>query len=89
MVILIFYLLTVNALALILMLSDKLKARKKLWRIPEAALLGVAAIGGSLGALIGMQLFRHKTRHPKFSIGIPILLALHLALLAWLLPKFA
>lgn len=87
--ILISYLLIINALALILMLSDKLKAIKKAWRIPEATLIGVAAIGGSLGALSGMLLFRHKTRHPKFFLGIPAMLVLHIVLLAWLLLKIA
>lgn len=81
------YLLIVNALACLLMLIDKIKAKKKAWRIPEATLMGVAAIGGSLGGLVGMQLFRHKTQHPKFSVGIPVLLALHILLLVWLIPK--
>jgi uncharacterized membrane protein YsdA (DUF1294 family) len=87
--ILLLYLLTVNALSLYFMLADKYKARKNAWRIPEATLLGLAAIGGSLGAWLGMQLFRHKTRHPKFFIGIPVLLVLHIALLLWLMPKIA
>lgn len=86
---LLLYLLTVNALSLCFMLADKYKARKNAWRIPEATLLGLAAIGGSLGAWLGMQLFRHKTRHPKFFIGIPVLLVLHITLLLWLMPKIA
>lgn len=87
--ILLYFLLIINAAALMLMLADKIKAKKNLWRIPEATLMGVAALGGSLGALLGMQLFRHKTKHVKFFVGIPVLLALHIALLAWLLPKIA
>lgn len=79
------YLLLINALSFLLMLSDKLKAKKRAWRIPEATLLGIAAIGGSLGALAGMYLLRHKTRHPKFTISIPLFLALHIALLCWLI----
>lgn len=75
------YLLLINALGFALMLIDKYKAKKKLWRIPEATLMGVAALGGSLGSLIGMYTVRHKTRHPKFTIGIPVLLALQI--LAW------
>ena len=75
------YLILINALGLILMLTDKQKARKNHWRIPEATLMGVAAIGGSLGALAGMYLFRHKTKHPKFYLGIPALLALHTVIL--------
>lgn len=87
--ILLLYLLIINAVSFILMLADKRKAKKNAWRIPEATLMGVAAIGGSLGGMLGMQLFRHKTKHPKFSIGIPVLLALHIALLVWLIPKIA
>lgn len=75
------YLITVNALGLLLMLADKQKARKKRWRIPEATLMGVAAIGGSAGVFLGMYLFRHKTQHPKFTVGVPLLLILHCVLL--------
>lgn len=87
--ILLLYLLIINAVSFVLMLADKRKAKKNAWRIPEATLMGFAAIGGSLGALLGMQLFRHKTKHPKFSVGIPVLLALHIVLLVWLIPKIA
>lgn len=73
------YLLIVNAAAFVLMLVDKIKARRNLWRIPEATLMGAAAIGGSVGALLGMYTFRHKTRHPKFTVGIPVILALQTA----------
>ena len=72
----ILYLIAVNALSFLLMLADKHRARKKLWRIPERTLLGAAVIGGSLGSLVGMYLFRHKTKHPKFSVGIPVILML-------------
>lgn len=71
------YLLLINALALLLMLSDKVRAKKKARRIPEATLLTLAALGGSLGATAGMYLFRHKTRKPKFSVGLPVLLTIH------------
>ena len=54
------YLIIVNAAAFLLMLADKLKAKRGAWRIPEATLMGIAAIGGSIGALAGMYLFRHK-----------------------------
>lgn len=74
------YLLIINAAGFLLMLVDKYKARKNLWRIPEATLLGVAAIGGSVGALWGMYAVRHKTRHLKFTLGIPVLLALQIVL---------
>ena len=73
------YLLIVNAIAFLLMRIDKQKAKKKKWRIPEATLMGFAAIGGSIGALMGMYTFRHKTLHKKFSIGIPAILIAQLA----------
>ena len=74
------YLILVNAIAFLLMLIDKQKAKKKKWRIPEATLMGSAAIGGSIGALAGMYTFRHKTKHPKFTIGVPVILVLQLIL---------
>ena len=78
---LILYLLIINAVSFLLMLADKRRAVKKAWRIPEATLLGIAAIGGSLGAVAGMRLFRHKTLHLKFSVGLPLMLAVHIVLL--------
>lgn len=79
------YLVIINAAGFLLMLADKRKARKKLWRIPEATLLGVAAAGGSVGSLMGMYTFRHKTRHLKFTIGLPVILALQAVLAVWLM----
>ncbi|MCI6956477.1 MAG: DUF1294 domain-containing protein [Candidatus Faecousia sp.] len=72
------YLALINAAAFALMLADKHRARKKKWRIPESTLMASALLGGSLGALAGMYTARHKTRHPKFTIGIPLILALQL-----------
>lgn len=72
------YLCIVNALGFALMLLDKVKAKKNLWRIPEATLFAVAAIGGSLGCIAGMYTFRHKTRHPKFTLGMPVILAIQI-----------
>ena len=72
------YLLIVNAVAFFLMLADKIKAKKNKWRIPEATLMGIAAIGGSIGAIAGMYCFRHKTKHVKFTVGLPLLLALQI-----------
>ena len=77
---LIIYLVLVNAAAFFLMLADKLKAQKGAWRIPERTLIGIAVIGGSIGAIAGMNLFRHKTRHLKFSIGLPVILAVQVVL---------
>ena len=77
----IFYLMLINALTLFLMHADKEKARHKRRRIPEKILLGCALLGGSLGGYWGMRLFRHKTRHLQFSLGLPVLLAVQTAIL--------
>ena len=74
------YLLIINAVGIFFMLADKQKAKKKQWRIPEATLMGIAAVGGSVGVLIGMYAFRHKTKHAKFYIGVPLLLILQIGL---------
>ena len=76
----IIYLVSVNALAFLLMLVDKYKARKNLWRIRESTLFIIAIIGGSLGSLIGMYTARHKTKHLSFTLGMPVILALQLIL---------
>ena len=81
---LLIYLLIINALGYTLMLVDKRKARHNRWRIPEVTLMTVAALGGSVGSLIGMYTVRHKTKHPKFTLGIPLILAVQLAALAYL-----
>lgn len=59
---------------------DKLKAKKNMWRIPEATLLALAAAGGSLGAWYGMRLWHHKTLHKKFRYGIPAIILLQMVL---------
>lgn len=84
---LIAYLLIINAAGFLLMCLDKYYAKNNMWRIPEATLMSVAAVGGSLGSLIGMYLVRHKTRHPKFTKGIPALLVAQAALLVRFLTK--
>jgi uncharacterized membrane protein YsdA (DUF1294 family) len=76
------YLFIVNALGFLLMLIDKQKARKGRWRIPEKTLFLTAAIGGSVGSLLGMYTFRHKTKHLSFTLGMPAILIAQL-LLAW------
>ena len=77
---LIIYLVLINAAAFILMLADKQKARKNRRRIPEATLMGVALLGGSIGAIIGMYAVRHKTKHLKFSVGLPVILVIQVIL---------
>ena len=74
------YLIIINIVAFGMYGIDKQKAIKKQWRIPEAQLLAVAAIGGSAGALLGMQFFHHKTRKWKFRLGVPLILAVQLIL---------
>lgn len=81
------YLLIINAIGFVLMLVDKHKARKNLWRIPEATLMIAAALGGSIGCLLGMYTVRHKTRHLTFTLGIPLILAAQVAFAAFLLLK--
>lgn len=72
----ILYLILINALAFLLMLVDKFKAKRNLWRISERTLLLTALLGGSIGALAGMYLASHKTKHLRFVIGIPVMLAM-------------
>ena len=76
------YLLLVNAAAFLAFGEDQRRAKRREWRIPEATLMGLAAAGGSLGALAGMRFFHHKTRHRKFTAGVPALLIAQIALLA-------
>lgn len=75
---LLIYLLIINALGFLLMLIDKWKAKHHRWRIPEATLMGVAALGGSVGSLLGMYAVRHKTKHIKFTVGIPVILVVQI-----------
>lgn len=76
------YVLVVNLAAFMLYGIDKNRAKNKKWRIPEKTLLGVAAIGGSIGAFFGMYGFRHKTKHWKFRILVPVFLVLHVLIVA-------
>lgn len=78
------YLIIINAAAFLLMLIDKQKAKRGAWRIPEATLMGVAALGGSIGSIAGMYVFRHKTRHVKFFLGLPAILIIQIALVIWI-----
>ncbi len=79
------YLLTINLVSFIVMGIDKKKAQKRAWRIPESTLFVLAIIGGSIGSVIGMQLFRHKTRHWYFVYGMPAILILQILLVLILL----
>lgn len=77
------YLAVINFATFFVYGIDKLKARKGWWRISEATLLILAAVGGSVGAILGMQVFHHKTQHLKFKYGLPAILFLQLALVAY------
>lgn len=78
------YYLIINIIAFLLYGMDKWKAKLGAWRIPEKTLLGVALLGGGLGALLGIQLFRHKTRHLSFRILVPLFLILHIVIISLL-----
>ena len=79
-----YYLLAFNAIAFIMYGIDKYKAKKAKWRISEATLLLLAALGGSIGAWMGMKVWHHKTMHKKFKYGIPAILLIQIALMAYL-----
>ena len=79
-----YYLLAINALSFSLYGIDKYKAKKNQWRISEATLLMMAAIGGSIGAWAGMRLWHHKTMHKKFKYGIPVIIILQVVLAVYL-----
>lgn len=77
------YLLLINAVGFLIMCVDKLLAKKDARRVPERTLLWIAALGGSLGSLLGMLIAHHKTRKAKFYITVPLLLVLHAAAAWW------
>jgi len=76
------YLVVMNVLGVAVMWSDKRRARLHRWRIPEKVLFGVSLLGGSAGTWAGMYLFRHKTKHSSFVIGMPLLLLLNIVCIA-------
>ena len=78
------YLAIVNVITFIVYGIDKLKAKKAKWRIPESTLLLLAIIGGSIGAWCGVKIWHHKTLHKKFKYGIPLIIAIQIALAAYI-----
>ena len=82
------YLAAVNIIAFLLYGEDKARAREGRWRVREKTLLGIAAIGGSIGALFGMHIFHHKTKHWYFRYGLPVLLFIQVILAFFLYSKF-
>ena len=83
--ILLFFIIGINAITFVVYGIDKLKAKKGKWRIPEATLLLLAIVGGSMGAWCGMKVWYHKTMHKKFKYGIPLVMAIQIGLcLYWI-----
>lgn len=80
-----YYIILINIVTFIAYLADKIFAIKGMWRIPEKTLLGLAAIGGSLGAIFGIWGVRHKTKHRNFTIGVPVMFVIHLIILVLVL----
>ena len=78
------YLAVINVVTFFLYGIDKLKAKHSRWRVPEATLIGMAVLGGSIGAWMGMKVWRHKTQHNKFKYGIPLILLIQIALTGWI-----
>ena len=82
------YLLAVNLTAFVRMGLDKRRAKKERWRIPEKTLFLPVVLGGAVGGILGMRVFRHKTKHWYFKIGFPLILILQLVLAGWLVWRF-
>ncbi|WP_411679532.1 DUF1294 domain-containing protein [Clostridium thailandense] len=85
MKILLYYILIINLYGILIMYYDKNKSIKKQWRVPEARIFLISFILGSLGVILGMYLFRHKTKHMKFTLGVPLIFIIQV----YFLGKFA
>ena len=81
---LLYYLIVINVVTFLVYGIDKWKAKQGSWRISEATLLVLAVIGGSIGALLGMKVWRHKTQHKKFKYGVPTLLIIQIIIIGYL-----
>ena len=82
------YLLAINLIGLLIMYIDKRKAKYGRWRIPEKTLLIIALLGGSIGTISGMYLFRHKTQKIKFTLGFPTILISEIIIIVYFLIKY-
>ena len=85
--VLLVWLAVINLLTLIVYGADKRRARKGKWRVPEKTLFLLPLLGGSIGALLGMRVFHHKTKHWYFVWGIPAILLAQIALAVWIYTK--
>lgn len=82
------YLLIINIFSFLIMFIDKTRAKHKEWRISEKSLISYAIAGGSIGMLLGMSYFRHKTNHKKFTIGVPTILIIQIILSIYLINSY-
>ena len=80
----VYYLIALNIVTFLVYCIDKWKAKQAKWRIREASLLGLAVLGGSIGALLGMKVWHHKTMHKKFKYGVPTILIIQIILIGYL-----
>ncbi len=81
----IIYLIIINILGFLAMGLDKMKAKRGSWRIPENTLLMFTILGGGIGTIAGIYVFRHKTKKPKFTVGMPVILILEIILVVYLM----
>ena len=88
MKLLMIYLVGINLLGFLMMGADKKRARQGRRRVPERTLLGIAALGGSAGVALGMAEFRHKTKHRRFAVGVPVMLLIQAAVCAAAVIRF-
>lgn len=86
--IIVLYFVFINVLTFLLYGIDKWKAKRSRWRIPESVLLGLASVGGSVGAWLGMRVWHHKTQHKKFRYGVPAILVAQIVLLVWIVVNY-
>ena len=82
------YLAVINVVTFFMLGIDKWKAKKSKWRVRETALLGLAVLGGSIGAWLGMKVWHHKTLHKKFKYGIPVIIIIQLVLSVYLIYEY-
>ena len=83
------YLAVISLISVCVTVSDKIKARRSAWRVPEATLLILSALGGSAAMYLTMHLIRHKTKHIKFMLGIPLILVFQIIAVLWLIRRFS
>ena len=87
--ILISYLVIINIGSFVIYTVDKGRSKRRMWRVTEATLLTLAALGGSAGAFLAMHFMHHKTKHPRFYLGVPLLLLIHIAFFTYVFWKIS